>query len=201
MCQKYKNFQLLKKLRWATLGYHHNWDTKVYTEDFRNEFPSDLGLLSKIVAKAIGYDYFEPQAAIVNFYHLDSTLSGHTDHSEINLEAPLISFSFGQSAIFLLGGKTLEEKPTPLLIHSGDIIIMTKEARLCYHGIPRILKTDNTPWNTNNFSEEKLANCGIFSDHAIFKSQNEELWKPFGQYLNNSRINMNVRQVLPSGQS
>jgi len=22
---------ILEKLRWATLGYHHNWDTKVYT--------------------------------------------------------------------------------------------------------------------------------------------------------------------------
>ena len=23
---------ILQKLRWATLGYHHNWDTKVYPE-------------------------------------------------------------------------------------------------------------------------------------------------------------------------
>lgn len=23
--------KLLQKLRWATLGYHHNWDTKVNT--------------------------------------------------------------------------------------------------------------------------------------------------------------------------
>lgn len=25
---------ILKKLRWATLGYHHNWDTKVTFRDF-----------------------------------------------------------------------------------------------------------------------------------------------------------------------
>lgn len=28
-CQLNNNFELLKKLRWVTLGYHHNWDTKV----------------------------------------------------------------------------------------------------------------------------------------------------------------------------
>jgi alkylated DNA repair dioxygenase AlkB len=28
----------------------------------------------------------------VNYYHMDSTLSGHTDNSEQNKEAPLFSF-------------------------------------------------------------------------------------------------------------
>lgn len=34
---------------------------------------------------------FKPEAAIINYYHLDSTLSGHTDHSELDLTAPLFS--------------------------------------------------------------------------------------------------------------
>ena len=34
---------------------------------------------------------FSAEAAIVNFYHLDSTLSGHTDHSERDLSLPLLS--------------------------------------------------------------------------------------------------------------
>ena len=34
---------------------------------------------------------FVPEAAIVNYYHLDSTLSGHTDHSEKDLSIPLLS--------------------------------------------------------------------------------------------------------------
>lgn len=29
MCQNNNNVLLLNKLRWVTLGYHHNWDTKV----------------------------------------------------------------------------------------------------------------------------------------------------------------------------
>jgi len=27
------------RLRWTTLGYHHNWDTKVYSEEKREELP------------------------------------------------------------------------------------------------------------------------------------------------------------------
>ena len=34
---------------------------------------------------------FSAEAAIVNYYHLDSTLSGHTDHSERDLSHPLLS--------------------------------------------------------------------------------------------------------------
>ena len=34
---------------------------------------------------------FRAEAAIVNYYHLDSSLSGHTDHSEKDLTQPLLS--------------------------------------------------------------------------------------------------------------
>ncbi len=31
--------KVVNGLRWATLGYHHDWDTKVYREDNVTEFP------------------------------------------------------------------------------------------------------------------------------------------------------------------
>ena len=34
---------------------------------------------------------FTPEAAIINYYHMDSTLSGHTDQSELDHTAPLVS--------------------------------------------------------------------------------------------------------------
>lgn len=34
------------------------------------------------------------------------------------------SFSFGQTAIFLLGGKTKEEKPSAIFLKSGDIVVI-----------------------------------------------------------------------------
>ena len=37
---------------------------------------------------------FRPEAAIVNYYQLGATLSGHIDHSEDDLTAPLISIRY-----------------------------------------------------------------------------------------------------------
>ena len=75
----------------------------------------------------------------MNYYHMDSTLSGHTDHSEKDLAQPLLSLSFGQSAIFLIGGPTKQTRPKALLLNSGDIVVMSGESRLAYHGVPKIL--------------------------------------------------------------
>jgi alkylated DNA repair protein alkB family protein 1 len=141
----------------------------------------------------------------------------------------LLSFlSFGQSAVFLLGGLSVDEKPIAMLIHSGDIVIMSGVSRLCYHGIPRILSTDKTPWNDLDSRTEyvqricgdcsamcdagkcgstercrKEANSAVlpscFSSEIILSSVENCFWEPFGNYLRTSRINMNVRQVLQQG--
>ncbi|XP_067011569.2 nucleic acid dioxygenase ALKBH1 [Anabrus simplex] len=216
VCQRHpdRNKALLSKLRWATLGYHHNWDTKVYSEDARNPFPADLAALCRYVARAAGFDCFAAQAAIINFYHMDSTLSGHTDHSEQNREAPLFSFSFGQSAIFLLGGPSVEDKPAAMFLRSGDIVIMSGPSRLCYHGVPRILPAASCEWdkvlpsdghrelaNQTQTKRLKLSHEGmkyseLFDKSIVDGCVKEEFWKPFRKYLSDSRINMNVRQVL-----
>ena len=86
--------------------------------------------LTTLIANLIGFSGFKPEAGIVNYYHLNSTLSGHQDHSEKNLDAPLISLSFGNSALFLIGGKTKDIKPKAFLLKSGDIVIMSGESRL-----------------------------------------------------------------------
>lgn len=41
---------------------------------------------------------FAPEAAIINYYHMDSTLSGHTDQSELDHTAPLVSVRYYDSA-------------------------------------------------------------------------------------------------------
>lgn len=84
----------MDQLRWVTLGYHYDWNNKVYNEDQYSPFPKDLGPMSALIAEVLGYPRFQSQAAIVNFYHMDSTLGGHTDHSEFDLTAPLISYRY-----------------------------------------------------------------------------------------------------------
>lgn len=66
-------------------------------------------------------------------------------------------YSFGQTAIFLLGGKTKEEQPSAMFLKSGDIVVMAKESRLCYHAVPKILKT-NVTWIN------ELVNCSKSQD-------------------------------------
>lgn len=188
---------LLEKLRWATMGYHHNWDTKVYSEDSKSDFPPDLKLLCRYIAEVLGFSNFVAEAAIINFYHCDSSLSGHTDHSEANMDAPLFSFSFGQPAIFLIGGKSLEDEPTPILLESGDIVVMSKESRSYYHGVPKILHSQKKLWESE--VEEKLAAFHL-KEEIIKNLNNDDVWKPFEEYVSKSRINMNVRQVLFPGQ-
>lgn len=77
-----------------------------------------------------------------------------------------ISFSFGQSAVFLVGGKTKQVRPLPLLLNSGDIVIMSGESRLAYHGVPRIVPPV-CPGNSipKCLSIEPLGNCQCWTGH------------------------------------
>jgi len=162
-----KEPDLLEKLRWATLGYHHNWDTKEYSEKSKTEFPAELATLASEVAEVLSWTNYNAEAAIVNYYPTSSTLNPHTDHSERNLSAPLVSISLGLSAVFLIGGTTLAEPPTPILLRSGDVLVMAGESRMAYHALPKVLPAT---WEGN-------------SDGRV------------GEYLSNHRININVRQV------
>lgn len=49
-------------------------------------------------------------------------------------------FSFGQEAIFLLGGETLDVRPVAIRVRSGDVMVMSGPSRLSYHAVPRILR-------------------------------------------------------------
>eukprot|EP00066_Takifugu_rubripes_P028973 XP_011618239.1 PREDICTED: alkylated DNA repair protein alkB homolog 1 isoform X2 [Takifugu rubripes] len=130
---------LVERLRWVTLGYHYNWDTKAYSADHHTPFPPELHLLSRHIAAACGFPKFSPEAGILNYYHSDSSLGIHVDESELDHSHPLLSLSFGQSAIFLLGGLCRQDPPTAMYMRSGDVMVMSGQSRLRYHAVPRIL--------------------------------------------------------------
>jgi len=149
--------------------------------------PTELCDLTSILAKALGFPDFKAEAAIVNYYRMNSTLAGHTDHSEVNVMAPLFSISFGQTAIFLIGGLKHEDSANALFLRSGDVVIMSGSSRLRYHGVPKILPASKTPWDdeANNY------------ENSMY---NHEDWNKARIYIAEARINMNVRQVLHSGE-
>ena len=169
--------KIADKLRWATLGLHHDWDTKIYDPDQNSRImPDSLSRLCKTLVNLLPVEYpnFSAEAAIINFYPMDASLGGHTDNSEPNMDAPLVSVSLGQSAIFLIGGKSKSVKPIPLLLQSGDAIIMTGESRRSFHAVPKIIPNPNL----------KVNQCPMTDDKAFVL-----------KYLEHHRINMNVRQV------
>jgi len=136
--------QLCRGLRWATLGYHHDWDTKVYSEAHRSPLPPELASLCAFFTRQLTLHFvdiartFMAEAAIVNYYPAGATLSPHTDHSEHNKGAPLLSISFGQPCVFLIGGPSKATAPSAILLRSGDLLVMGGGARLCYHAVPLV---------------------------------------------------------------
>lgn len=112
----------------------------------------------------------------------------------------LILFSFGQTAIFLLGGKTIDIKPTALFLHSGDIVIMSKEARLSYHGVPRIIQSKSEPWESNDSNDDMDLHHKYFAKDVLANCDKKDWWLPYSDYLKTSRININARQVLNRGE-
>ena len=82
--------------------------------------------------------------------------AGHTDQSEHNLSAPLLSISLGQAAIFLIGGSSLDTVPSAVLLRSGDILLMERESRLAYHAVPRILTEPAATEQHQDFVQESF---------------------------------------------
>lgn len=128
----------------------------------------------------------------------DSFLCGHLDDVEFDFESPVISIrqdlrctkyrgvlltivrSLGHSAVFLIGGKTKDVEPVALFVRSGDVVIMGGESRLFMHGVPRIIE--------HSLPKELVNAASTASQRAVIA------------YLNDSRININVRQVLKENQ-
>ncbi|KAI0747634.1 hypothetical protein C8Q80DRAFT_687787 [Daedaleopsis nitida] len=201
---------LVPKLRWANIGWYYHWGTKQYDftrgpgeiaglvrdvcKSAVDKIPWEMAFQSGEGAQGGQMDWgpdgpdwmdwrttYEPDAGIVNFYQTKDTLMAHVDRSEICATSPLVSISLGCAAIFLIGGLTRDDPPTPILLRSGDIVVMSGPAcRRAYHGVPRILE-------------------GTLPPHLEGTSDSEIDWELYEEYLRCTRINVNVRQVFPKG--
>ena len=79
-----------------------------------------------------------PDACLVNHYQDSAKMGLHQDRDEKDLNAPVLSISLGDTALFRIGpaegGRTQAIK-----LSSGDICALTSPARLARHGIDRLL--------------------------------------------------------------
>jgi len=85
-----------------------------------------------------------PEACLVNFYAGGAKMGLHQDRDEQDFDAPVLSVSLGDAALFRIGGTTRGGKTTSLKLASGDVLLFGGEARLAYHGIDRILSGSST---------------------------------------------------------
>lgn len=105
--------ELLKKLRWTTIGWAYDWTSKTY--DFsrgRTPLPPLIYRTCKDAVRAVPFskifgseissedeleyekwsESYEPQAGVINNYQLKDSLTAHIDQSEVDAIRPLISF-------------------------------------------------------------------------------------------------------------
>jgi len=175
----------LSRIRWATLGWQYNWTERKY--DTYVPFPEQLAALCADYALQCGFGIMKPEAGIVNFYPSGAVMGGHTDEVEETHEPPVVSISIGPPAIFLIGGLTKDEVPTPVLLQSGDIVVMGGASRLRFHAVPRVFNEEGIPAELEK----------TFQRSDLTAKYGEDLSR-LRIFLSSTRINVNVRQVFPS---
>jgi DNA alkylation damage repair protein AlkB len=130
------------------LGRHWNGMTYTY-ENRRSDFdnlevpplPAPFIDLARSAAAAAGFD-MQPDLCILNYYCEEARMGVHQDKDErpetIAAAIPIVSVSLGDAARFVIGGLTRREPTRPLVLRSGDVLVMGGPSRLRFHGVTRI---------------------------------------------------------------
>jgi len=80
-----------------------------------------------------------PECCLVNLYQAEAKMGLHQDRDEADFSQPVLSVSLGDTAIFRIGGTTRGGSTQSLRLHSGDVVLLSGQARLAFHGIDRVL--------------------------------------------------------------
>lgn len=91
----------------------------------------------------VGYSE-PPQACLINFYSDSARMGLHQDRDEQDLSAPVLSVSLGDSCLFRVGQVKREGPTSSFKLHSGDVVVLGGEGRLCFHGVDRIYPATST---------------------------------------------------------
>ncbi len=129
-------------------------------------------------------------------------MGGHVDNMERDYAYPVVSASLGCAAVFLIGGQSKDDAPVPVLLRSGDVVVLAGHSRLAFHGVARVVP-DSAPQPLFG-----SAVAGAGADGALLVADSgaaepaaggapgpphEEAC--FRRFVAGARININVRQV------
>jgi DNA alkylation damage repair protein AlkB len=142
-------------VRMLCLGRHWNGKTYQY-ESTRTDFdglavpplPGNLQALARECAAAAGMT-LDADLCILNYYDATGRMGLHQDKDEsersIAAGLPVVSVSLGDTARFLFGGLRRRDAVMALALESGDAFVFGGPARLCYHGVSRLMPDTAPP--------------------------------------------------------
>ena len=85
-----------------------------------------------------------PQCCLVNLYRQAAKMGLHQDRDEAALDAPVVSVSLGDDALFRFGGSARKGATQSVKLGSGDVLTFGGPARLMFHGVDRIRAGSST---------------------------------------------------------
>jgi alkylated DNA repair protein (DNA oxidative demethylase) len=85
-----------------------------------------------------------PDACLVNWYQAGARMGLHQDRDEADFSVPVLSISLGDTAVFRIGGHKRADPTGSMRLSSGDVCILSGQARLAFHGIDRVLTGSST---------------------------------------------------------
>lgn len=85
-----------------------------------------------------------------------------------------------------------------MYMHSGDVMVMSGQSRLRYHAVPRILVAAH---GQTTVEAEGSSLASALQAHSVVEPLAEDDWVVCCRYIQSSRVNMTVRQVLATGQN
>ncbi|MGB7206886.1 MAG: alpha-ketoglutarate-dependent dioxygenase AlkB [Anderseniella sp.] len=100
-------------------------------------------ILEELWQKVSCYQY-PPEACLVNFYAAGARMGLHQDADEHDFNAPVVSVSLGDTAVFRIGGVNRTDPTSSFKLRSGDVMVMGGAARMRFHGIDRIIAGSST---------------------------------------------------------
>lgn len=84
------------------------------------------------------------ECCLVNLYRDGAKMGLHQDRDEQARDAPVLSVSLGDDALFRIGGETRKGSTASVKLSSGDVLTFGGVARMAYHGIDRVIAGSST---------------------------------------------------------
>ena len=131
----------VEETNFGSLGWYS--DTTGYRYETRHPstrraWPAIPDLLLELWREATCYRAY-PECCLVNLYRAGARMGLHQDRDEAALDAPVLSVSLGDDALFRIGGTSRKGPTASLKLRSGDVLVFGGPARLAFHGIDRLL--------------------------------------------------------------